>query len=203
MNKRKMEEFRKQFLELLVALLANGFSLQESMAVMLRSGQFPEAQLQSIVTGLTSGKTLAACFLGLGFSVAQTTQIQLAEAHGNLPQTLQTILQHMQIFEKQQKELRKVAAYPALLLIFVFALLIGMRLFLLPQLLVSGMIDSRHWSLLFLQFGPYAIAGGFLLLLSSFLIGYSYFKRRKILARGRFLARLPWFGSLYVLYQTS
>jgi len=55
----KKEIFRKQFLELLVALLENGFSLQESLFVMERSGQFPKAALHQFMTGLAQGNSFA------------------------------------------------------------------------------------------------------------------------------------------------
>lgn len=199
----KEEIFRKQFLELLVALLENGFSMQESIAVMKRSGQFSEGKIQAFLTSLEVGANLATCFEKVGFLPRQVTQIRLAEIHGDLQHTLATILQHMKLFEKQQKELRKVIAYPILLLCFVFALLFGMRLFLLPPLLQSGMIDDRHWGVLFLAHGPFLLAG---LLVGSvgliFLI-WHYLKRKTAIERAELFAAIPIFASFFKLYQTS
>ncbi|WP_414840697.1 competence type IV pilus assembly protein ComGB [Enterococcus saccharolyticus] len=199
----KKEIFRKQFLELLVALLENGFSLQESLSVMERSGQFPKVALHQFMTGLIQGNSFAQCFLQVGFSKQQALQIQLAETHGDLNHTLRLMLQHIQLFEKQQKELRKVATYPILLLTFVVSLLIGMRLFLLPPLLESGMIDPQHLGMLFLKYSPFILMGIVLIgCLVSFVITW-HFKQRSILEKARFLAKIPFFGTLYQLYQTS
>ncbi|MGX7196051.1 competence type IV pilus assembly protein ComGB [Enterococcus olivae] len=199
----KKEVFRKSFLAILVALLENGFSLQESIEVIQRSGQFQEGQLQKFSRGLFLGETIAHCFAQIDFSVHQVVQIQLAETHGDIQHTLATMLQHMELFEKQQKELRKVAAYPVLLLFFVFSLLIGMRLFLLPPLLQSGMLPVDHWGMLFLRYAPIVLLVVLVVLGNGVLALFLYFKRRTVLEKASFFARLPLTGTLYALYQTS
>ncbi|HPR81462.1 MAG TPA: competence type IV pilus assembly protein ComGB [Enterococcus sp.] len=199
----KKESFRKQFLELLVALLDNGFSLQESLLVMKRSGQFPEEKTKQFITALAQGNSVAYCFLNAGFSKQQALQIQLAESHGELNHTLNLMLQHINLFEKQQKELRKVATYPLLLLTFIVSLLIGMRFFLLPSLLQSGMIDEKHVGMLFLKYSPFILLGNIFFLGIVLIASSVYFKHRNILDKACFLAKLPFFGSLYIFYQTS
>lgn len=199
----KQETFRKPFLAILVALLENGFSIQESIQVIQRSGQFSEQQLQQFIQGLKAGSSFSECFRQIGFSAQQVVQIQLAETHGNIQHTLKTMLEHMELFEKQQKEIRKVIAYPVLLLIFVFALLLGMRLFLLPSLLQSGMLPVHHWGILFLQYAPIVVVTLFFLGILGGVCSIYYFKRQTVLEKANFLSRLYLIGDLYSLYQTS
>ncbi|MDN6639293.1 MAG: type II secretion system F family protein [Tetragenococcus sp.] len=194
---------REQFLEMLVSLLENGFSLQESLAVMQRNQQFSPEILQCFTTGLKEGATFAECFYQAGFSLQEMTQVQLADVHGNVVTTLKNILSTMQILRKQKKELSKVATYPMLLFIFVLVLLFAMRFFLLPSLLQSGMIDTSHWSVALIAYGPFVMVG--LLFVIGFLVGGClwYTQQQSVIKRAVFTANLPMIGFLYKMYQTS
>ena len=105
------QKLRKQFLTLLIALLQNGFSIQESLQVIQRTGQFPAGPLENFTSNLQNGLPIGTCFEAIGFNQEQVLQINLADSHGDLPYTLATILQHMELFEKQKKEIQKVASY--------------------------------------------------------------------------------------------
>ena len=199
----KKQIFHKEFLSILTALLENGFSLQESLQVIQRSGQFPVATLQKFQDNLAAGANYAECFQPLGFSEQQLAQIQLAENQGEIQQTLHTMVEYMGIVEKQQQELRKVIAYPLLLLSFMLALLVGMRVFLLPSLLQTGMLPDNHLGVLFLQHAPLAFLSFVGLFGGGILFVRVLFRRQSILRRARFLARLPLFGNIYRYYQTS
>ena len=99
----------------------------------------------------------------LHLSEAEQNQLDLAETHGNLVDTLQRMVAYQILLEKQNQTLQKVLAYPLLLLVFVFTALFAMRRFLLPQLLASGMIDANHWGILFITAAPWigaVIVGG-------------------------------------------
>ncbi|GBD62918.1 competence type IV pilus assembly protein ComGB [Tetragenococcus halophilus] len=194
---------REQFLEMLISLLENGFSLQESLAVMQRNKQFSWEILQCFTSGLAKGASFAECFYQAGFSLAETTQVQLADIHGNIVVTLKNILNTMQILRKQKKELSKVASYPLLLFLFVLALLFAMRFFLLPSLLQSGMIETSHWSIWLIAYGPFIMVGFILIILCLLVAGWWYAKQQTVIDRGVFLAGLPFIGFLYKMYQTS
>jgi len=194
---------REQFLEMLVSLLENGFSLQESLSVMQRNQQFSLGILQCFTEGLAKGATFAECFYQAGFSLQEMTQVQLADMHGNVVTTLKNILATMQIIRKQKKELSKVATYPVLLFIFVIVLLFAMRFFLLPSLLQSGMIETQHWSIGVISYGPFVMGGTvlFIGILASVCLWYS--KRQSVIYRAVLTARLPLVGRVYRMYQTS
>ena len=199
----KKQTFHKELLSILVALLENGFSMQESVQVILRSGQFPNTALSAFQEQLAAGASYSVCFKQLAFSNHQLAQIQLAENQGEIQQTLQSIVEYLAIVEKQQQELRKIIAYPLLLLSFMLALLVGMRIFLLPSLLQTGMLPANHLGVLFLTYAPTVFVS---LLIGSVIglwLGQQFFKKKSALVKARFFAKLPVVGTVYIFYQTS
>ena len=129
--------------------------------------------------------------------------IQLAQHHGDLSGTLANIAEQIKLVTKQKQALMKTLAYPFLLVLFVLSLLFGLRQFLLPQLLASGMMPAGHWGVTFLQQGPLILGGVVLFLL--LLLGLCLLKLQgqNVLARSRFWSRLPLVGGLYRLFITS
>lgn len=191
------------FLEMLVLLLENGFSIQEGLEVMTRSKQFSDSLLQQFQTNLIAGQSLGVCFAEIGLSPQEVTQIQLAEFHGNIAESLNNLLNHRKLVQKQTKELQKIMTYPLVLMFFSFFLLLSMRYILLPQLLASSMIDQNHWGILFLTFAPIGMGimmgVGLLMIIGSRI----YFRQKSLLEAANFLRKLPIFGHLYCFYQTS
>ena len=173
------------------------------MLVLLRSGQFDPNTVKDIDQRLKQGQRLRQAFSLLHLSEAEQNQLDLAETHGNLVDTLQRMVAYQILLEKQNQTLQKVLAYPLLLLVFVFTALFAMRRFLLPQLLASGMIDANHWGILFITAAPWIGAvivgglGGFVLVVRGI------FAKQTALKRATFLSRLPFLGDLYRCYQTS
>jgi competence protein ComGB len=184
-------------------LLESGFSLQESLRVLLRSGQFDQEAVKAIDLRLTQGQRLKQAFSLLHLSEAEQNQLDLAETHGNLIDTLRRMVAYQTLLAKQNQTLQKVLAYPLLLLVFVFTALFAMRQFLLPQLLASGMIDRTHWGIRFITNAPWigAILFGGLGVAALALQGI--YSKQTAVKRAAFLSRLPFFGQLYRCYQTS
>jgi len=201
--KHKNDREQMKLLETLLILLENGFSMQESLAVMKRNHQISAPLLKLFGQSLQKGQTIAESFCQIGFSAQEKAQLQLAELHGDLVVTLKTILQNRKILRKQKEELQKVGAYPLLLMVFTLALLWGMKLYLLPSLLDSGMVDESHWSIVFLDYGPILLVGfllGSVILLET---AGLYLKRQSVIRKACFISKLPVVGHLYKIYQTS
>ena len=202
-SKRLSRKQTHALLATFTVLLESGFSLQESLLVLLRSGQFDPNTVKDIDQRLKQGQRLRQAFSLLHLSEAEQNQLDLAETHGNLVDTLQRMVAYQILLEKQNQTLQKVLAYPLLLLVFVFTALFAMRRFLLPQLLASGMIDANHWGILFITAAPWIGAvivgglGGFVLVVRGI------FAKQTALKRATFLSRLPFLGDLYRCYQTS
>lgn len=194
---------RYQFLEMFVLLLENGFSIQESLYVMLRSQSFSQELLTIMTEALSTGKSLAECFDLMGFTTQEVMQIQLAEVHGNLVEALQNISQQLTIMNQQTAELKKIISYPIVLLVFSSGMLLSMRYILLPQLLASDMVQADHWGIWVMRYSPIILGIGLLGMILVALIIQWYFKRKSILKKARFISRLPFVGSFYTLYQTS
>lgn len=194
---------RFNFLEMFVLLLENGFSIQESLQVMARSQSFSEDLLRLMSEALLHGKSLGECFELMGFTPQEVIQIQLAEVHGNLVESLGNILQNLKIVNQQATEFKKIITYPIVLLLFSFGMLLSMRYILLPQLLASNMVRQDHWGIIFMEYSPLILA----LVLGSFLlfalIIQWLFKRKSILKKASFISKLPFVGPIYSLYQTS
>ncbi|MEG0572215.1 MAG: competence type IV pilus assembly protein ComGB [Enterococcus sp.] len=200
---RRKSKARLAILEMFVLLLGNGFRLQESLQVMLRSRQFSDELLASIQQELAVGKSLSECFHVIGFSEQEVLQIQLAEVHGDLVETLQNLLNNNQLVAHQRTELQKVMTYPFVLLLFSMGMLLSMRWILLPQLLASNMVQTDHWGILFLTHSPMIFL---LILLFGFvlvLVHHQWLKRKSFLQRAHYWSTFPLVGSWYCLYQTS
>ncbi len=113
-------------------LLESGFSLQESLQVLLRSRQFSEPVIEQLIVHLAQGQSFAAAVAPLSLSATEKSQLHLAENHGDLTATLRRMVDYHKLVNKQKQLLYKVAAYPLLLLVFLLAALFGMHRFLLP-----------------------------------------------------------------------
>lgn len=184
-------------------LLESGFSLQESLQVLLRSRQFSEPVIEQLIVHLAQGQSFAAAVAPLSLSATEKSQLHLAENHGDLTATLRRMVDYHKLVNKQKQLLYKVAAYPLLLLVFLLAALFGMHRFLLPQLLASGMIDEGHWGIRAITWAPAVLILFLLLSVLLFVTSRWVFARRTALQKAVFFSRLPLFGALYTSYHTS
>ncbi|MFV0557281.1 MAG: competence type IV pilus assembly protein ComGB [Enterococcus sp.] len=190
---------RQQFISVLTDLLANGFSLQEALLVMEHTQRFSNELLTNFQATLLSGGKLSACFAAIDCTPQEIAQIQLAQEHGNLIQTLHNISEQIAIKIKQKRELQKVTTYPVILLLFLSSALISMRQFLLPQLLDTGMIDESHWGIRLIVQAPYYLAGCLVGLTIGFFFIRQYLKKASPIQKATFWARIPIFNEGYRL----
>ena len=72
---------------------------------------------------------------GIGFSDAVTTQLSLAELHGNLALSLEKISAYLENMRKVKKKLIEVSTYPLILLGFLVLIMLGLRNYLRPNIL--------------------------------------------------------------------
>ncbi|MGC6768329.1 competence type IV pilus assembly protein ComGB [Enterococcus sp. LJL51] len=191
------------FFKLLAELLMNGFSLNESFSFMRKAKVLPAALIDFLIDGLESGEELTESLVKLEVSSEIITQIEFAQRHGNLAATLTGIEQHMGIMQKQRENLSKILIYPFILLLFLFAALIGMRQFLLPQLQMSGLTTTDNFGIQFVRASPYVLGGGMLLLISLTISVRLLLKRKTPFNRAVFLAKIPGFRSYYIQYTSA
>lgn len=203
-NKAKLtRKQRIDFVHLLGDLLENGFSLQQSFDFFLNANLFVPAVLANVQHDLHSGKSLSLSFRQLKYSDDQLLQIELAESHGDLAQTLLGIAEQMRLVQRQRENFIKAVSYPLLLLVFLIVILLGMRFFLLPQLLASGMIRAEDFSVQLIKLVP-IIGLGLIIFFVLLLLGWQYWgSRRNYLDRFRYLAKIPLIGSLFSNYYSA
>lgn len=203
---RKKQMTRKQrvdFVHLLGDLLQNGFSLQQAFAFFINANLFAPSILEAVQQDLHQGKSLALSFTQLRYSNDQLLQIELAETHGDLAQTLLGIAEQMRLVQRQRENFLKAVSYPLLLLVFLIVILLGMRFFLLPQLLTSGMIRAEDFSVQLIKAVPMIGLGIILFLLLLMLSWRNWGKRHNYIVRFRFLAKIPLVGTLFSNYYSA
>ncbi|MGG5359474.1 MULTISPECIES: competence type IV pilus assembly protein ComGB [unclassified Enterococcus] len=192
-----------RFMTLLADLLSNGFSLQEALSLLQKISLFPESVLEELQHSLETGRTFQEILRCIGLKEEQLLQVELAEIHGDLIATLQGIAQQLTLLEKFRKDLKKLLSYPILLFFFLFGILFSMRQILLPQLVLSDMIDSAHWGFKLIQYVHLYLLGGISLFLFSAGAWRLLARRRDVIARADFYGQLFFIGSIFKLYQSA
>lgn len=199
-NKRR---FQLQFIQQLVLFLANGFSLQESLRLMVQSKQFTKLQLQQINQLFLQGSSIDGLFRKLAFSAQIIAQIQLAQLHGNLLATLQAIQAQLEQKNQRQKQLQQLLTYPLLLVLFLFLMLILLRFILLPQFIQSGLINQKQWTVRLFYLLPYVVGGLLFLIALGYFHYHQTWQQKDYLVRISLLVRLPLVGVAIRMYYTS
>lgn len=184
---------------MLIKLLQTGFSLPQSLAFILSLEQAPIAQ--RFQQTLKNDGTLTAAFKAIDASPLVLAQIQLALIHGDLLQTLVQINQQWRYQTRQKQQLMKVLAYPLLLFAFLFLMLLGLRLYLLPQL--QAFMTETSPTIWLIENLPLILAG---MLGSGLLLVGSVrwqLRKRSAIEKVSFLVKLPLVGTLYCWYLTA
>ena len=137
-KKIKQTHFRSKICALMSEMLANGFALHE---VVLFISKLPREQGyfgRQVLAELAKGASVPEAFAAGFFPADLLLQLQLAEVHGDLAETLGVMAATLRLQETQKKAIRKVMTYPIILFGFVMIILLVLKFFLLPQLLQSG-----------------------------------------------------------------
>nr|WP_240940604.1 type II secretion system F family protein [Enterococcus durans] len=105
-------------------LLLNGFSIQEAITILLKIQAITKIHLQNAQRLLQEGHPFYDVLQQMGFSSEKLVQVELAEMHGNLIETLKGIAEQFRLVEEFRKELKKMISYPCLLLFFYWEYLL-------------------------------------------------------------------------------
>ncbi|MGM0215424.1 competence type IV pilus assembly protein ComGB [Enterococcus sp. AZ109] len=206
-RKRTMKKLTIQqkllFCQLLGDLLNNGFSLQQALNFLQTAHSLPSEILAMVQQNLHSGLLLSKSFDQLNFSADQVLQISLGEMHGGIALTLQGIAKQMVLVQKQRQNFLKAVSYPGMLMLFLILILLGMRTFLLPQLLDSGMLSADNPSILFIQVTPWLILTVLFVGLLWLFLWNVWGQKQSYLIKYTFLAKLPLMGRLYRDYYSA
>lgn len=139
----------------------------------------------------------------MGFSSEKLVQVELAETHGNLIETLKGIAEQFRLVEEFRKELKKMISYPCLLLIFLLGILVALRQMVLPQLLATDMVAASHWGIVFLKTFHWYLLGAFLV--GGLLLIFIQVRLTKmdVIQKYTWFSQLVFFGRMFSLYQSS
>ena len=150
---------------------------------------------------LMRGDRLDQMFASVGFSDNIVTQIALADKHGNLLGSLTKIETYMLRMTKVRKKLMEVATYPILLLGFLILIMLGLKNYLLPQLLEGDGKDN--WAVQLVQIFPQLFFVSLCGLLVLSLILYLWVRHQPALVFYRRMAKIPFIGQTVRLYTTA
>lgn len=160
-SKLKLKE-QVLFFELLADLLMAGFKLQTALNFIAQLPQANTKACASISERLIQGKGFADS-LQPYFQAEIVWQIELAEAHGSLEQTIKTLAYSLQSKAEQTKKLKQLMQYPILLIVMLLFVGGFIRFFFIDQLLSlqghnrpEGTTQGEYWLL---------VAGGILVII--------------------------------------
>ncbi|HGF8055949.1 TPA: competence type IV pilus assembly protein ComGB [Enterococcus faecium] len=194
---------QNQFAQTMGELLLSGFSLQESLYLLLTIRSFPPVILANIQHQLKEGQAFSEVLSQIGYGAEQLVQIELAERHGNLPTTLLEIAKQFRLVEGFRNDLKKLLAYPMLLLTFLLGILFSMRLFVLPQHIGSGMVMQEHWGIQLIQvFHWYVLLFILAVTLLALLVRYRLMKLSPV-DQSEWISRQLLIGPIYSLCQSA
>lgn len=203
---------RPYFLKTLAELLKEGFSLNQSLTFMqlLMKPQAP--LIQQMIQALGQGQTFEKSIQPLGYPISVVAQLFYAQKQGRFIVALEASAAQLKQIQSYQSKIIKVITYPALMGVFLIALLFGMRTLLLPHIISFIAQDVYDSNLLirlligFFTFLPQISLFTFALLLILYFIFDFYLMHLSHISRFQLLRRLPlikpWINS-YCSYKLS
>lgn len=192
-----------KYIQLMGELLLNGFSIQEAITILLKIQAITKIHLQNAQRLLQEGHPFYDVLQQMGFSSEKLVQVELAETHGNLIETLKGIAEQFRLVEEFRKELKKMISYPCLLLFFLLGILAALQQMVLPQLLATDMVAASHWGIVFLKTFHWYLLGVFLV--GGLLLIFIQVRLTKmdIIQKYTWFSQLVFFGRMFSLYQSS
>jgi competence protein ComGB len=174
----------------------------EAVSFFEKVPEMPVLIAETFRTEFANGGSFANGLRRLGFPNAVVLQVEFADVHGDLIGTLRSIKKYSETKKRQQEKLIKVASYPIILLLFLIALVVALRVYLLPQLSAStNMADSTGMRALFVA--PYVVIGLVVFGLLAFFVSRTLLNRKSHIARCEIFAKIPIVRTFYIEYMTS
>lgn len=126
---------REQFLTRLAVLMKEGYLLPVALTLLLPMHTSKLKQTLSGITVILKGGGNAAEILKfLGFKDHVLFPVEIAEYHGRLPESIDSIAKSFSRTEQVQKKLKNILIYPVSLLIFTSVLFLFFRTSYVPNL---------------------------------------------------------------------
>ncbi|MEY8371788.1 competence type IV pilus assembly protein ComGB [Aerococcaceae bacterium 50-4] len=186
-------------------MLQEGFPMLEIFAFLIIIFPKQETTFRRMSKGFSEGQYFYQVIALMNIKGNIAYQIQVAEAFGNFGSGLEVIAKYIQERDQQLKKLKGVLIYPLALICLMFAMLFGLRVFLLPQLNVMAIGESNKlltYLLTFLQELPVIMIGVSIFLLIILFIYLIWKRKTNPLDRAKLYVKLPVIGKLFRLYYT-
>ncbi len=171
---------------------------------MKKSNALPQHSITFLVEGFSSGIALQALVGRIRFSTMVSAQLSLYCTRGFGRDTTSDF-EHFFQTEKYRQQFYKIIGYPLLLIVFLILVIVGIRQFLLPQLMENDANSySKNIGILLIVYSPYILVTLVFVLSFSFFILNRYLKHQSAIQRA-FLsetANYPWpfIGNTSVLF---
>jgi len=192
MGKKITSAQQAEYLLIISKLLRNGFSLSQSINC-LRLLNTKDKLFEKIQTDLKYGKMISQSLRHLQLPTVVFNQLVIAQNHGKIEMALEQTGQLLQTQAKQKNKLKELLAYPMFILGFLMTMLLGMKIYIVPQLEVAsgGQNIDLFLKILLIVF-----------LLAVISIGYFVFKvkRNREYQRALTLVKLPIIGKIYLCF---
>jgi len=179
-----------EYLLIISKLLKNGFSLSQSINC-LRLLDDRQKIFEKINQDLQSGQMISQSLRHLQLPTVIFNQLVIAQEHGNIALSLEQTGQLLKNQARQKSKLKELLAYPCFILAFLFTMLIGMKIYIIPQLEIA---DGGKNIDLFLQLLLVSIV----IILVSVLIFTWKIRKKHEYQKALILVKLPAIGQIYL-----
>lgn len=177
------------FFQELGELLKSGYSINQSLDILALAHQNWQTKLQEMNLKLVNGQTLPDVLAKVVKSNI-LLQLRLAHQHGDLIDTLIVMGDNLEQFQAQQNKIRQILRYPAILLLILGAMAVGLRLFLYPLLAQWQTTPTSHVD------NHIRISIYIILMVSVIAIVAFYWHKLDRIQRLLYLTRLPVIGRM-------
>jgi len=132
-DKKISSKQQAEHLLILSRLMQNGFSIKHAISSMSLMNK-KNLIFDKIYEDLQSGQMIAVAMRHLELPHVIHNQLVIAQQNGRLQQTLFQSGMILQNKSRQKEKLRELLAYPSVILSFLFLMLVGMKIYIIPQM---------------------------------------------------------------------
>ncbi len=172
--------------------MQNGFSIKHAISSMSLMNKQNSA-FDKIYKDLQSGEMIAVAMRHLELPHVINNQLVIAQQNGRLQQTLFQSGMILQNKSRQKEKLRELLAYPSVILCFLFLMLVGMKVYIIPQMeLTEGSEMINNFILGLAIFVIVSITGG--------LYFTHRLKKMDEFDRAQLMIKMPLIGKTYLSF---
>lgn len=179
----------------IVDLTDMGVSIQKSVEFIRVMKPKIKNQMDVVIKKLQEGKSFSEAFRPY-VSTDVYYQLKIADYHGGLRRTLESISKVFNSRYEQRRKIKSLIQYPIFLMMFLGVMLIGMRIYIMPELANwdtgTASFRSKLIKIILIAIFLLSVLTALKLLLD--------FKKKTITNQIVLLCRLPVFGKLYKTY---